>query len=140
MDSSFRKLRLIYWGLLAAIPLFGVAAEIGSNPGSSTWTWRHWWAAGLCCWVILGAFSLRSRLVDRSKERLGSDPADARAARGWEVGQIVTLAMAEGVAFWGLVVRMVFGGTLWQASLFYLSALALILLWAPRLPITKTGA
>ena len=121
MDSCLRKLRLIHWGLLASIPFFAAVAEIGRNPGSSTWTWRHWFAAGLCCWVILGAFRLRSRLVDRSKERL-------------------TLAMAEGVAFWGLVVRMVFGGTLWQASPFYLSALALILLWAPRLPITKTGA
>jgi len=37
----------------------------------------------------------------------------------------------------GLVVRMVFGGAFWQASLYYAAALFLLLLWTPRTPITS---
>jgi hypothetical protein len=44
------------------------------------------------------------------------------------------MAFAENIVLWGLLVRMVLGGALWQASLFYLFGLALLLYWTPRLP------
>jgi hypothetical protein len=71
---------------------------------------------------------------NRSKEKLKKNATDAKAAKQWEAGHIISLAMAEGVALWGLVIRMVFHGTLWQASIFYVMALFLLLLWTPRMP------
>jgi hypothetical protein len=44
------------------------------------------------------------------------------------------MAFAESLALWGVVVRMVLGGALWQASLFYSVSLVLLLYWTPRLP------
>jgi hypothetical protein len=134
MESAFKKVRLIQWALLVTIPLFAGVAEIGRGSGSSEWTWRQWLAMGFAVWSVSGAFRFRSRLVHRSKEKLMNDATDAKAGKQWEVGQIISLAMAEGVAFWGLVIRMAFNGTLWQASIFYVMALFLLLLWTPRLP------
>ena len=134
MESAFKKVRLIRWALLLAIPLLAWVAEIGRDRGSSDWTWRHWLVMGLCIWSVSAAFRLRSRLLRRSKEKLMNNAADAKAAKQWEAGQIISLAMAEGVAYYGLVVRMVFHGTLWQASTFYLMAALLLLFWTPRMP------
>ena len=134
MESSLKKVRLIQWALLAAIPLFAWVAEIGRGIGSNEWTWRHWLAVGLAVWSVSGAFRLRRLLFHRSQETLMNNATDAKAAKQWEAGQVIGLAMAEGVAYLGLVVRMVFHGTLWQASLFYLVALFLLLLWTPRMP------
>ena len=134
MESAFRKVRLIQWALLLAIPLFAWVAEIGRSKGSSDWTWRHWLAIGLCVWSVSGAFRLRSRMLRQSKEKLMRNTADAKAAKQWEAGQVISLAMAEGVAYWGLVIRMVFHGASWQASIFYVMGVLLLLIWTPRMP------
>jgi hypothetical protein len=134
MESAFKKVRLIQWALLAAIPLFAWVAEIGRGSGSSDWTWRHWLVIGLAIWSVSGAFRLRGRLLRSSKEKLMNDVADAKAVKQWEAGQVISLAMAEGVTGWGLVVRMVFHGALWQASIFYVVAVFLLLLWSPHMP------
>ena len=130
MESAFKKVRLIWWVLLASIPLFVWVAEMVCGGGSSDWTWRYWLVAGLGVWTVSGAFRLRG-LSRRSVEKLKSDATDAKAARQWEAGQIFSLAGAESLALWGLVVRMVFHGTLWQASIFYVVAVFLLLLWTP---------
>lgn len=110
MESAFRKVRLIPWALLIAIPLFAWVAEIGRSNGSSDWTWRHWLAIGLCVWSVSGAFRLRSRMLRQFKEKLMRNTADAKAAKQWEAGQVISLAMAEGVAYWGLGIRWCFTG------------------------------
>lgn len=134
MESAFKKARLIQWALLVAIPLFAWIAEIGRDSGSSDWTWRHWLAMVLCIWSVSGAFRLRSKLLRRSKEKLMNDAADAKAAKQWEAAQVLSLAVAVNVSFWGLVIRMVFHGTLWQASIFYVMGVLSLFFWIPRLP------
>jgi hypothetical protein len=139
MESTFKKVRLIQWALLLAIPLFAWVAEIGRDAGNSDWTWRHWLAIGFALWSVSGAFRVRGRLLRNSKEKLMNDAANAKGVKQWEAGQVISLAMAEGVAFWGLVIRMVFHGALWQASIFYVMAVFLLLLWTPRMP-SGTGS
>jgi len=134
MEPVFKKVRVIQWALLATIPLFAWVAEIGHGSGNSDWTWRHWLVMGLCVWSVSGTFRLRSRMLHRSEEKLKKNAADPKAAKQWEAGHIISLAMAEGVALWGLVIRMVFHGALWQASIFYVMALFLLFLWTPRMP------
>jgi hypothetical protein len=134
MESTFKKVRLLQWALLLAIPLFAWVAEIGRDTGNSDWTWRHWLAIGFVLWSVSGAFRVRGRLLRSSKGKLINDAANAKGVKQWEAGQVISLAMAEGVAFWGLVIRMVFHGALWQASIFYVMAVFLLLLWTPRMP------
>jgi hypothetical protein len=51
-------------------------------------------------------------MLRQSKEKLMRNTADAKTAKQWEAGQVISLAMAEGVAYWGLGIRMVFHGAL----------------------------
>jgi hypothetical protein len=134
MESTIKRLRLIRWALLASIPLFAWVAEIGRGSGSSDWTWRHWLAIGCAVWSISGAFRVRGRLLRSSKEKSVNDAAAAKGAKQWEAGQVFSLGVAESVASWGLAIRMVFHGTLWQASIFYVMGAFLLLLWTPRMP------
>ena len=119
MKTRIPKLRLIQWALIAAIPIFGWIAEIDRDPGSNDWTLRHGVVAGLALWVALVGFRFRRRLLDRSSQELAKDSSNPKALKHWEIGNVIGLAMAEGVVQWGFVVGTVLGGALWQASLFY---------------------
>ena len=90
--------------------------------------------AGLALYAALGGFFFRRTLMRRSEDALAKDATDPKALKQWETSQIIGMSMAEGVVVMGLVVRVVLGGTLWQASLFYAVGLLLLLLWTPRLP------
>jgi hypothetical protein len=135
MKAKLTKIRLIQWALIAVTPIFGWVAEIGRDPGSNDWTLRHWVVTGLALWTALGGFRLPRRVLRRSLQSLEKDSSNPKVKQ-WEAGHIIGLAMAEGRFQWGLVVRMVLGGALWQASLFYAAGLLLLLLWTPRMPTT----
>ena len=134
MKPKLTKLRLIQWALIGVTPILGWVAEIGRKPGSNDWTLWHWVVTGLALWTALGGFRVRRRVIFRSLQALAKDSSNLKALKQWEAGQVIGLAMAEGVVQWGLVVRMVLGGALWQASLFYAAGLLLLLLWTPRMP------
>jgi hypothetical protein len=136
MKSKLTKLRLLQWALIAVTLMFGWVAEIGRDLGSNDWTLRHWVVTGIALWIVLGGSRFRRRLLRRSLKALEQDSSNPKALKQWETGHIIGLAMAEAVGQWGLVVRMVLGGALWQASLFYVAGLFLLLLWTPRLPTT----
>lgn len=140
MKSKLRKLRLIQFVLIAVIPIFGWVAEIGRDPGSSDWTLKHWLVTGVALWAAFGGFRLRRRLLDRSIQAPAQDASNPKALKQWEAGHLVGLAAAESVVLWGLVMRMVLGGALWQASMFYAAGLFLLLLWTPRIPITTSAS
>ena len=134
--SRLRKLRLIQWALIAAISVFACVAEIAHGRGNGDWTLRHWLVTGLALWAVVGGFRVRHRLLHRSAEVLTKGASNPKALKQWEVGHVIGLALAGGVALWGLVVRMVLSATLWQASLFTRLVYFLLLLWTPRMPIT----
>jgi len=136
MKSKLRKLRLIQSAYIVAIPLFGWIAESTSGRGSSAWTLWHWVMTGLALWAALGGFRIRHRLIRRTEEALAKDASSPKALRQWQAGHIVGMASAEAIVLYGVVVRMVIGGALWQASLFYVTGLFLLLLWTPRMPTT----
>jgi membrane protein implicated in regulation of membrane protease activity len=134
--SKLGKLRLVQWALIGAVLIFVRIGELIGNPGSNDWTWQHWLVTGFALWAVWGGFRFRRRMLDRSKCTLAKDASDPRAAKQWQAGQLVALAIAENIALWGLLIRVAVGGALWQASLFYGASLALLLLWTPRLPST----
>jgi len=134
MELALKKARLIQWAMLATIPLLAAVAEIAGRSGSGAWKLPHFIVLGVAVWSAAGAFLLRNQFVSRSVDKLMINPADTKAARQWEVGQIISLAMAEGVAMWGVVLRLGLGGTLAQAGIFYAVSLFLLVLWTPRLP------
>ena len=68
-------------------------------------------------------------------ETLANDAASSKGLKQWEAGNLIGLLMAAGVAGWGLVIRFVLRGAVWQAMLFYAAGIFLLLLWTPRLPM-----
>jgi F0F1-type ATP synthase membrane subunit c/vacuolar-type H+-ATPase subunit K len=91
---------------------------------------------GLALYGAVGGFFLRRKLMRCSEEALRMDAANPKALKQWQAGHIIGFASAESIVIWGVALRMVLGGTLWQASLFYAGGLFLLLLWTPRMPIT----
>ncbi|MGA3107035.1 MAG: hypothetical protein ABSD53_21325 [Terriglobales bacterium] len=132
MKSRLRTLRLLQAAFIAVIPIVACITEILFDRGNSEWTWRHSLAVGLALWSALAGFRLRRRLLHRSESPLADDPSNPKALRQWQAGQIIGMAFAESIVWWGLTLRMVFGGTFWQAALFYATGLFLLLLWTPR--------
>ena len=139
MKSKLRKVRLIQLGLTVAKPILGWVAEFDRAHGSNDWTLRHWLVTGLALWGASAGFRLRHRLITLSERLVAQDASNPKALKKWEAGNVIGLAVAESVAVWGLVVRMVLGGALWQASLFYAAGLFLLLLWTPRMPATASN-
>jgi hypothetical protein len=126
------NMRLVQVVLIIAIPLFALLAEVHRDQGTGRWTSLRWLMGGLAAWCIFEGFRFRRLWVFPSQRLLANDACNSKALRRWKAGQLIVLAMAEAVAWYGLVVRMVLHGTLRQASLFYAAGLFLLLLWTPR--------
>jgi hypothetical protein len=134
IKSPLRKMRVIHIAYIVAIPLFGWVAESISGRGLNHWTLWHWVMTGLALYAAWVGFFFRRKLMRRSEEALAKDGSDPKALRQWQAAQVIGFASAEAIVIWGVVVRIILGGTLWQAFLFYAAGLLLLLLWTPRMP------
>lgn len=89
--------------------------------------------AMVSCSTVLVAFLLRRTMVFRAAALLGHGPADGAALSRWRSGHIVTFALCESIALYGLVLRIC-GQTLGQSAPFYLAGFVLMLYFGPRRP------
>jgi hypothetical protein len=83
--------------------------------------------------AIVGAiFVVRRTLVLRAAESLATDPEDNLSLNHWRTGYIMTYALSEALAVFGLVLRL--RGSPVQASVpYYLGGFVLLLFfWARR--------
>ena len=84
--------------------------------------------------AIVGAiFVVRRTLVIRSASSLASEPEDALSLHHWKTGYIVTYALCEALALFGLVQRFL-GGNLQQSVPYYLGGLILLVFFRPQEP------
>ena len=138
MKSKLWTTWLIQSAYIVAIPLFGWIAESVCGHGSNDWTLWHWAMTGLALYSAFVGFFFRRKLLRRSEEALSKGASNPKALKQWQAAHFVGFASAEAVALWGVVVRMVLGGTLWQALPFYAAGLFFLMLWTPRMPTTTT--
>ncbi len=132
VKSKLGKLRLIQLLLIGFVLISAFFAELAPGRTGGRWNWAHWLVAGLAAVCMLEGFHFRHRFLRPSADALARDTRNLKALKRWEAWQLMCLAMAESVACCGLVVRMVLGGTLWQALLFYSVGLFLLVLWTPH--------
>jgi hypothetical protein len=139
MKSKLRILWFIQAVFILAIVQFAWLAEIlrGRN---STWILWPWVMTAWALYSVFVGFYIRPRLIRRSEEALAKDASDPKALKQWQAAHLTGMASGEAVVLDGVVVRMVLGGALWQASLFYALGLILILLWTPRMPSIPISA
>jgi hypothetical protein len=134
IKSALGKLRLIHAAFVVAMPLFVWITQSVCGRARSEWTLWHWVMTGLALYAVWGGFFFRRKLMRRSEEALRKDSANPKSLKQWQAAQFIGMPFAETIVLYGVVVRMVLGGTLWQASPFYAAGLFLLLLWTPRMP------
>jgi hypothetical protein len=133
MAAALRTARLIQVAMLFSIALYVVVGEkvaLHAPTPNSTLFYAISFVSISTVGVI---FVVRRTLVMPSEGVLRERPDDAVSLTRWKSGYIVTFALCETLALFGLVLRLM-GFTLFQVWPFYLGGFALMLFFAPRAP------
>lgn len=133
VDASLRLLRIIQAVLLTSVVLYAVMGELAGPQEARDIKQARLILYALAGGLLVATGALRTRIISPAEQALRSQPDDALALARWRAGNIVSFALAEAVALYGLALRMM-GATLLQALPFYAGAAALLLIFTPRRP------
>jgi hypothetical protein len=124
--------------MLVSVALFVVVGEVvGSIPKLSNPT--LFYALSLATITIVGVILVvRRTLVLQSTSMLAARPDDVATLNRWRTGYIMTYALSESIALFGLVLRLI-GFTLSQVWSFYIAAFILLLFFGPRRPLSEAA-
>jgi hypothetical protein len=132
MAAALKTVRIIQIAMLATVVLCAAIGEFANG---------HITADAMLIRVIsfasisvVGAILVvRKTLVLQSEELLRDRPGDSVVLGRWRSGYIVTYALCEALALFGLVLRIM-GFTIAQVWPYYAGAFILLLLFWPRAP------
>ncbi|MGO9650440.1 membrane hypothetical protein [Candidatus Sulfotelmatobacter sp. SbA7] len=125
--------------MLGSIVLFVLVGEIAARTLAVAPASDLYFAITLVAIVVVVMISaVRRWFVLKAEATLAVQPADAAALARCSAGYIVTYAMCEAVALFGLVLRLN-GFTLSQVAPFYAIGLVLMLFFAPHRPLNEMG-
>ncbi len=133
MESAIRLLRMLRIAMLLSIVTY---VFVGERAGPGPKATDPVFASVLSLFAITTVgviLVVRRTLVLQSQKMLEAQPTDATILGRWRAGYIVTYALCEALALYGLVLRLV-GSTLSQIAPFYLAGFALMLFFSPRQP------
>ncbi|HKR85006.1 MAG TPA: hypothetical protein VJS37_12690 [Terriglobales bacterium] len=132
MESARRGLRIVRFAMLISIALyFGMARMIPSHASPNPLIFR---VIALFAFANLGALVwLRKLLVAIPFQVLRSRPEDAAALGKWKSGQLITWALGESIALYGLILHFL-GFSMGSVIPFFLAGASLILIFPPSLP------
>jgi len=135
MENAIKIVRLIQIAMLLSVGIFVVAGEmVGSIPKLSNPT--LFYALSLATITIVGVILVvRRTLVLQSAVTLATRPNDVATLNRWRAGYVMTYALSEAIAMFGLVLRLI-GFTLSQVASFYIAGFILLLFFGPRRPVT----
>jgi hypothetical protein len=133
MESARKILQIVRSAMLVSIVLYVLVGErVGKNLGAPPT--NFYFALTLVAITTMGMiFAVRRLFVLRAEATLAAQPEDVAALNRWRAGYIITYALCEAVALFGLVLR-VLGFTLSEVTPFYLVGFVLMLLFGPRRP------
>lgn len=139
MEPARKTVQMIRIALLVSIALYVL---IGERVGQTTVRAPNrnlYFVLTLVAITTVGMiFAVRRLFVLRSEatlaaQTLAAQAEDTAALNRWRSGYIITYALSEAVAVFGLVLRIQ-GCTLSQVAPFYLVGFVLMLLFGPRRP------
>jgi hypothetical protein len=135
MENAIKIVRLIQIAMLLSVGMFVLAGEmVGSIPKLSNPT--LFYALSLATITIVGVILVvRRTLVLQSAVTLATRPNDVATLNRWRAGYVMTYALSEAIAMFGLVLRLI-GFTLSQVAYFYIAGFILLLFFGPRRPVT----
>jgi len=136
MGVALRTIRLIQVAMLVSIGIYVVVGEVASR--QLTTDVKALYAISFASISLVGAILVvRKTLVLQSEAELRQKPGDPVTIARWRTGYIVTYALCEALALFGLVLRIL-GFTLAQVWPYYAGSFVLLLLFWPRLPQGRT--
>jgi len=136
MDSAIRVVRAIQIAMLVSVVLYVIVGEgIGSVPRLNNPV--LFYVLSLVTITIVGVILVvRRTLVLQSAAALAARPNDAATLSRWRAGHIMTYALSEAIAIFGLVLRII-GFSLSQVASFYIAGFILLLFFGPRRPVAN---
>jgi hypothetical protein len=132
MESARRGLQIVRLAMLISIALYFVMVKIiPSQASADPLIFR---VIALFAFASLGALVwLRKLLVRDPIEVLRSRPQDSAALGKWKSGQLITWALGESIALYGLILHFL-GFSMGQVIPFLVAGALLILIFPPSLP------
>lgn len=134
MENAIKIVRALQIAMLLSVALFVVAGEmVGAIPHLSDPT--LFYALSLATITIVGVILVvRRTLVLQSATTLATRPNDAATLNRWRTGYVMTYALSEAIAIFGLILRLI-GFSLSQVASFYIAGFILLLFFGPRRPV-----
>ena len=135
MENAIKIVRLMQIAMLLSVGIFVLTGEmVGSIPKLSNPT--LFYALSLATITIVGVILVvRRTLVLQSAVTLATRPNDVATLNRWRAGYVMTYALSEAIAMFGLVLRLI-GFSLSQVASFYIAGFILLLFFGPRRPVT----
>ncbi len=138
VESAIKFVRILQIAMLMSVLLFVAVGEVAgtttrlSNPALSSPT--LFYALSMATITIVGVILVvRRTLVLQSAVALAARPNDLPTLSRWRAGYVMTYALSEAVALFGLVLRII-GFSLSQVASFYVAGFILLLFFGPRRP------
>jgi len=136
VDLAIRTVRVLQIAMLMSVLLLMVTGEVvGAIPRLNNPT--LFYALSMATITIVGVILVvRRTLVQQSAAMLAIRPNDVATINRWRAGYVMTYALSESIAVFGLLLRLI-GFTLSQVASFYVAGFMLLLFFGPRRPVSQ---
>lgn len=139
MDTAVRIVQMIRVAMMVSVVLYAIVGEEVIHPAQTTPDSTFYFAITVLAFVDIGLIVvIRRWFVVPSETVLARQPEDQTALGRWRMGYIITYALSEAVALFGLVLRSM-GFLFSQVVTFYLAGLMLMMFFGPRRPSHELG-
>jgi len=128
-------MRIIQWATIGFIIIAACVTELVCEKGNVSWGLGYWFVIVIALWGVSGGYRFRLRMAKRIKEAMDANLPAEETRKRVNARILFSIMSSSSIAYWGLVVRFIVHGVLWQAVPFYVLGLALMFLWGPLDPI-----
>ena len=134
MTSALKLLQIVRVAMLLSVILYVVVGELVAHPPSRPPDRMLFFALTfLAVAMVTGITVVRKLFIAPAAASLQMSDSDSDMLRRWRTGYIISFAIAECIAAYGVVLRLL-GFTLSQVAPFYVATVILLLMLSPRHP------
>jgi hypothetical protein len=132
MDSARKILQMIRWAMLVSVLLYVAVGEFAARPPAAPPNLLLFYVLTFMAVTMVAVIMMLRRLfIKPAVDALGTLDTSPVIVNRWRTGYIVSYALSEAIALYGLVLRFL-GFTLSQVAPFYVAGIILLLLLSPR--------
>jgi hypothetical protein len=137
MSSVLKMLRIVHIAMLISIGMYVIVGELIASRSPIAARPAFFYVISVLSITTIGVILVvRRTLVLHSESTLRVKSNDLATLNRWRTGYIITYALSESLALFGLIVRVA-GFSLSQAVTFYLPGFVLMLFFRPRPPSSE---